>query len=71
MDRTKILGQQVLLNDIYHASEIDEVTIIDETQFAVSLVEGRMLSFMHQECEDVKKAIQHIKTRWERSKPVR
>ena len=25
MDKTKILGMPVLLNDIYHASEIDEV----------------------------------------------
>ena len=26
MDKTKVLGMQVLLNDIYHASEIDEVS---------------------------------------------
>ncbi|XP_071499783.1 neurofibromin-like [Diadema antillarum] len=69
MEKTKILVQPVLLNDIYLASEIDEVALVDENQFTVTLQEGRILSFMHQECEDVAKAIQHIRTRWERSQP--
>ncbi|XP_030848330.1 neurofibromin isoform X1 [Strongylocentrotus purpuratus] len=69
MEKTKILVQPVLLNDIYLASEIDEVALVDENQFTVTLQEGRLLSFMHQECEEVAKAIQHIRTRWERSQP--
>ncbi|XP_038058629.1 neurofibromin-like isoform X2 [Patiria miniata] len=69
VDKTKVLGMPVLLNDIYHASEIDEVTLVDENTFAITLQDGRTLSFMHQESEDVTKAIHHIKTRWKRSRP--
>ncbi|XP_071848474.1 neurofibromin-like isoform X2 [Apostichopus japonicus] len=68
MEKTKIMSQHVLLNDIYHASEIKEVTFVDETQFTVFLRDGRMISFMHQECEEVARTIQRIKTKWERSR---
>ncbi|XP_071790650.1 neurofibromin-like isoform X1 [Asterias amurensis] len=69
MDKVKVLGMPVLLNDIYHASEIDEVSLVDENTFTLTLQDVRTLSFMHQESEEVTKAIHHIKTRWKRSRP--
>ena len=38
MDKVKVLGMPVLLNDIYHASEIDEVSISDMKFFLLESV---------------------------------
>ena len=52
MDKTKVLGQQVLLNDIYHASEIDEVRpktykVKTSTQHLISLLQVDKSSYMY------------------------
>ena len=31
-ERTRVLGQPVFLNDVYYASEIEEICLVDESQ---------------------------------------
>jgi neurofibromin 1 len=33
-EKTRVLGHQVLLNDVYYASEIEEVCLVDDNQFS-------------------------------------
>uniref|UniRef100_A0A8C3HJW0 Neurofibromin n=1 Tax=Chrysemys picta bellii TaxID=8478 RepID=A0A8C3HJW0_CHRPI len=69
-DRTRVLGQTVFLNDIYYASEIEEICLVDENQFTLTIAnQGTPLTFMHQECEAIVQSIIHIRTRWELSQP--
>ncbi|KAM9455573.1 neurofibromin-like isoform 1-T1 [Clarias gariepinus] len=69
-DRTRVLGQYVILNDIYYASEIEEICLVDENQFTLTIAnQGTPLTFMHQECEAIVHSIIHIRTRWELSQP--
>lgn len=69
-ERTKVLGQSVFLNDIYYASEIEEICLVDENQFTLTIAnQGTPLTFMHQECEAIVQSIIHIRTRWELSQP--
>ncbi|XP_067288572.1 neurofibromin isoform X3 [Pseudorasbora parva] len=69
-DRTRVLGQAVLLNDIYYASEIEEICLVDESQFTLTIAnQGTPLTFIHQECESIVHSIIHIRTRWELSQP--
>ncbi|XP_074045107.1 neurofibromin isoform X16 [Macrotis lagotis] len=69
-ERTKVLGQTVFLNDIYYASEIEEICLVDENQFTLTISnQGTPLTFMHQECEGIVASIIHIRTRWELSQP--
>ncbi|XP_053097469.1 neurofibromin isoform X2 [Pangasianodon hypophthalmus] len=69
-DRTRVLGQSVFLNDIYYASEIEEICLVDENQFTLTIAnQGTPLTFMHQECEAIVHSIIHIRTRWELSQP--
>lgn len=65
-ERTRVLGQSVFLNDIYYASEIEEICLVDENQFTLTIAnQGTPLTFMHQECESIVHSIIHIRTRWE------
>lgn len=69
-ERTKVLGQSVFLNDIYYASEIEEICLVDENQFTLTIAnQGTPLTFMHQECDAIVQSIIHIRTRWELSQP--
>uniref|UniRef100_A0A4W4FPH0 Neurofibromin n=1 Tax=Electrophorus electricus TaxID=8005 RepID=A0A4W4FPH0_ELEEL len=69
-DRTRVLGQSVFLNDIYYASEIEEICLVDENQFTLTIAnQGTPLTFMHQECDAIVQSIIHIRTRWELSQP--
>ena len=67
-----MLGHQVLLNDVYYASEIEEVCLVDDNQFTLTIAnESGTLSFIHNDCDSIVQAIIHIRTRWEYSQPVR
>uniref|UniRef100_A0A8C5N5E9 Neurofibromin n=1 Tax=Leptobrachium leishanense TaxID=445787 RepID=A0A8C5N5E9_9ANUR len=69
-ERTRVLGQSVFLNDVYYASEIEEICLVDENQFTITIAnQGTPLTFMHQECEAIVQSIIHIRTRWELSQP--
>ncbi|XP_048119775.1 neurofibromin isoform X1 [Alosa alosa] len=69
-ERTRVLGQSVFLNDIYYASEVEEICLVDESQFTLTIAnQGTPLTFMHQECEAIVQCIIHIRTRWELSQP--
>lgn len=69
-ERTRVLGQSVFLNDIYYASEIEEICLVDENQFTLTIAnQGTPLTFMHQECESIVHSIIHIRKRWELSQP--
>ena len=65
-ERTRVLGQPVFLNDVYYASEIEEICLVDESQFTLTMAnQGTPLTFMHQECDAIVQSIIHIRTRWE------
>ncbi|CAB1348061.1 unnamed protein product [Coregonus sp. 'balchen'] len=69
-ERTRVLGQSVFLNDVYYASEIEEICLVDESQFTLTMAnQGTPLTFIHQECDAIVQSIIHIRTRWELSQP--
>lgn len=69
-EKTKVLAHAVLLNDVYYASEIDEVCLVDDNQFTFSISnESSQLSFIHNDCDNIVQAIIHIRNRWELSQP--
>lgn len=69
-EKTRVIGHQVLLNDVYYASEIEEVCLVDDNQFTVTISnESSPLSFIHNDCENIVQAIIHIRTRWELAQP--
>ena len=69
-EKTKVLGIPVLLNDVYYASEIEEVCLVDDNQFTLTIAnESGPLSFIHNDCDSIVQAIIHIRTRWELSQP--
>jgi neurofibromin 1 len=64
-EKTKVLGHSVLLNDVYYASEIEEVCLVDDNQFTLTIAnETGPLSFIHNDCDNIVQAIIHIRTRW-------
>ncbi|KAG6459574.1 hypothetical protein O3G_MSEX011449 [Manduca sexta] len=70
VEKTKVLGHPVLLNDVYYASEIDEVCLVDDNQFSLSIInEPTPLSFIHNDCDNIVQSIIHIRNRWELSQP--
>ncbi|XP_036229152.1 neurofibromin isoform X3 [Bactrocera oleae] len=70
VEKTKVLGHSVLLNDVYYASEIEEVCLVDDNQFTLSITnESGQLSFIHNDCDTIVQAIIHIRNRWELSQP--
>ncbi|XP_077995279.1 neurofibromin-like isoform X2 [Glandiceps talaboti] len=69
-EKSKVLGHPVLLNDIYYASEIEEVCLVDDNQFTLTIANAPMpLSFIHNDCDAIVQQIVHIRTRWELSQP--
>nr|XP_046916512.1 neurofibromin-like isoform X2 [Dermatophagoides farinae] len=69
-EKTKVLGIPVYLNDVYYASEIEEVCLVDDNQFTLTIAnESGPLSFIHNDCDSIVQAIIHIRTRWELSQP--
>ncbi|RZF46610.1 hypothetical protein LSTR_LSTR002942 [Laodelphax striatellus] len=69
-EKTKVLSHSVLLNDIYYASEIEEVCLVDDNQFTLTIAnESGPLSFIHNDCDCIVQAIIHIRNRWELSQP--
>ncbi|XP_075746616.1 neurofibromin isoform X3 [Rhipicephalus microplus] len=69
-EKTKVLSHSVLLNDVYYASEIEEVCLVDDNQFTLTIAnESGPLSFIHNDCDSIVQAIIHIRTRWELSQP--
>ncbi|XP_031626332.1 neurofibromin isoform X2 [Contarinia nasturtii] len=69
-EKTKVLSHGVLLNDVYYASEIEEVCLVDDNQFTLSIAnESSQLSFIHNDCDNIVQAIIHIRNRWELSQP--
>ncbi|XP_072156372.1 neurofibromin isoform X3 [Bemisia tabaci] len=70
LEKTKVLAHSVLLNDVYYASEIEEVCLVDDNQFTLSIMnESVPLSFIHTDCDAIVQAIVHIRNRWELSQP--
>lgn len=69
-EKTRVLGHVALLNDVYYASEIEEVCLVDDNQFTLSIAnESGQLSFIHNDCDNIVQAIIHIRNRWELSQP--
>lgn len=65
-DRSKVLSQYVLLNDVYYASEIEFVSSPEDSQFTINVAnEAEPLVFAHNDCDSIVNAIQHIKNRWD------
>ena len=59
-----------MLNDVYYASEIEAVCLVDDNQFTVTISnESSPLSFIHNDCENIVQAVIHIRTRWELAQP--
>ncbi|PAA61927.1 hypothetical protein BOX15_Mlig026750g1, partial [Macrostomum lignano] len=64
-EKSKVLGHSVLLNDVYYASEIEEVCLVDDNQFTLTIAnDSGPLSFIHDSCESIVQSIVHIRTRW-------
>ncbi|XP_068081132.1 neurofibromin [Anabrus simplex] len=69
-EKTKVLAHSVLLNDVYYASEIEEVCLVDDNQFTLTIAnESGPLSFIHNDCDSLVQAVIHIRNRWELSQP--
>ncbi|XP_046596266.1 neurofibromin isoform X2 [Neodiprion lecontei] len=69
-EKCKVLSHAVLLNDVYYASEIEEVCLVDDNQFTLTIAnESGPLSFIHNDCDSIVQAIIHIRNRWELSQP--
>ncbi|XP_025987354.2 neurofibromin isoform X2 [Solenopsis invicta] len=70
MDRTKVLSHSVILNDVYYASEIEEVHMVDEQSFALTISnETGLLTLAHNDYDIIVQNIMHIKNRWALSHP--
>ncbi|XP_050410069.1 neurofibromin isoform X2 [Patella vulgata] len=69
-EKSRVLNHNVLLNDVYYAAEIEEVCLVDDNQFTLTIAnESGPLSFIHNDCDNIVQAIIHIRTRWELSQP--
>ncbi|CAD6227786.1 GSCOCG00006244001-RA-CDS [Cotesia congregata] len=69
-EKCKVLSHSVLLNDVYYASEIEEVCLVDDNQFTLTISnEAGPLSFIHNDCDSIVQSIMHIRNRWELSQP--
>ncbi|CAF1435627.1 unnamed protein product [Rotaria sordida] len=57
-ETTKILGHNVLLNDVYYASEIEEVCLVNDNQFILTIAnQTGSLSFIYNDCDNIVQAI--------------
>lgn len=65
VEKCKVLSLPVLLNDIYYSSEIEEVCLVDDNQFTLTIAnETGPLSFIHNDCDSIVQAIIHIRNRY-------
>lgn len=64
-EKCKVLSHSVLLNDVYYASEIEKVCLVDDNQFTLTTSNGS-LSFIHNDCDSIVQAIIHIRNRYEK-----
>lgn len=73
LEKSKVLGQNVYLNDIYNAAEIDEVCLVDENQLTLTIndVYGQpnQLSIINVEVDPIVTAMIRVRSRWEMSQP--
>uniref|UniRef100_A0A5S6QDW1 Ras-GAP domain-containing protein n=1 Tax=Trichuris muris TaxID=70415 RepID=A0A5S6QDW1_TRIMR len=70
LERQKVLGHLVILNDVYHAFEIEEVCAVDENSVMVTILnESSPLSLIHSECEQIATALAKIRSTYELSQP--
>lgn len=70
-EKVKVLSHSVLLNDVYYASEIEEVCVVDANQFTLTIINGSgPFTFSLSDCDSAVQAIAHIRNRWELSQPV-
>ncbi|KRZ17579.1 Neurofibromin, partial [Trichinella zimbabwensis] len=70
LDRQKVLGHNVILNDVYYASEIQEVCLVDDSSMTLTILnECSPLTLMHADCEQIASAIVNLRTRYELSQP--
>ena len=68
LEKSKVLGQQAILNDVYFASEIEEVCLVDDNQFTLGLShEPGHLSFVHPDCDTIVTNVIRIRSLWELS----
>ncbi|XP_043264316.1 neurofibromin isoform X1 [Colletes gigas] len=69
-ERCKVLSHSVFLNDVYYASEIEKVCLLDDNQFTLTISnETGPLSFIHNDRDNIVQAIIHIRNRWVLSQP--
>ncbi|XP_074643053.1 neurofibromin-like [Tubulanus polymorphus] len=69
-EKSKVLGIHVLLNDVYYASEIEEVCHVDDNQFTLTISnESGPLSFIHNDCDSIVAAIIRVRMRWALTQP--
>lgn len=68
-DKSKVLSQYILLNDVYYASEIEDTSLVDDNQFTLTIANEPILAFAYNDCESIVQAIRHIKNRWLLSHP--
>ncbi|XP_071652252.1 neurofibromin isoform X2 [Temnothorax longispinosus] len=69
-DRAKVLSHWVLLNDIYYASEIEDVCLLDDNSFVLTIsIESVPLTIAHNDCDSIVQNIIHIRNRWVLSQP--
>ncbi|KRX68358.1 Neurofibromin, partial [Trichinella sp. T9] len=70
LDRQKVLGHNVILNDVYYASEIQEVCLVDDNSMTLTILnECSPLTLMHADCEQIASAVVNLRTRYELSQP--
>lgn len=70
-EKTKVLAHSILLNDVFYASEIEEICLVDDNQFTLTIAnEASPLSFIHNDCDTIVQSVIHIRNRWELSQPV-
>ncbi|XP_076800619.1 neurofibromin-like isoform X2 [Clavelina lepadiformis] len=71
VERTKVLGYDVILNDIYYSNEIELIHPSEESAsfgFTIS-VGNSVLLFTHPEASKILEDIRHIRARWELTQP--
>ncbi|KAJ8682950.1 hypothetical protein QAD02_018742 [Eretmocerus hayati] len=70
VEKCKVLQHLALLNDVYYASEIEDVYLDDDNQFKLKIYsESTPLQFIHNECENIVQAIVHLRSRYQLTLP--
>ena len=71
MKKQEVLGQQVILNDIYHISEIEDISMgSHQDEFIVKYDGGRAtMTFSSPKLDVITKTLRSLKTRYQLSEP--